>query len=171
MHCSFTSFSDKENQQVMDPSKTGGRRLFLKCLSLLGITVAGGSGMQLAFSGCESDKKKSSNDSIIFDITLEQSLSTVGRAAKVSIPELNNGKPVLMIRTTGESFVVLSTVCQHLGCEVNLPDKAGGTIECPCHGSQYSAEDGRVLRGPTQAPLKQFISSFSPSKNNLTIWF
>lgn len=155
----------------MNPSKTVGRRFLIKSLSLLGITVASGAGLQVAFSGCESDKKKTSNDSILYDITGEVSLSTVGGAVKVSIPELNNGKPVLMIRTTSESFIVMSAICTHLGCDVNLPDKAGGTIDCPCHGSQFSAEDGRVVHGPADSPLKTFTSSFNPSKNTLTIWF
>ena len=30
---------------------------------------------------------------------------------------------------------------------------SGGTISCPCHGSQYSVKDGSVLGGPAPAPL------------------
>jgi len=30
---------------------------------------------------------------------------------------------------------------------------SGGTINCPCHGSQYSITDGSVKGGPAPAPL------------------
>jgi Rieske Fe-S protein len=28
-----------------------------------------------------------------------------------------------------------------------------GTINCPCHGSQFSIEDGSVVAGPAPSPL------------------
>jgi Rieske Fe-S protein len=34
-------------------------------------------------------------------------------------------------------------------------------LVCPCHGSMYG-RDGRVLRGPTQAPLDRFPVEGSP---------
>jgi Rieske Fe-S protein len=30
---------------------------------------------------------------------------------------------------------------------------AGGTIDCPCHGSKFSIKDGSVVKGPATAPL------------------
>jgi Rieske Fe-S protein len=30
---------------------------------------------------------------------------------------------------------------------------SGGTIRCPCHGSQYSIADGSVVNGPAPRPL------------------
>ncbi len=44
-----------------------------------------------------------------------------------------------------------SSRCTHLGCELRvMPD---GSMECPCHGSAFSAE-GKVLRGPADSDLE-----------------
>jgi Rieske Fe-S protein len=47
-------------------------------------------------------------------------------------------------------FKGLSSTCTHAGCTVS--DVAGGTINCPCHGSRYHL-DGSVANGPASAPL------------------
>ena len=47
-------------------------------------------------------------------------------------------------------FKGLSSTCTHAGCTVS--EVAGGTINCPCHGSRYNL-DGSVANGPAEAPL------------------
>jgi Rieske Fe-S protein len=49
-------------------------------------------------------------------------------------------------------FMAFSAVCTHQGCIVQ--GVSDGTINCPCHGSQFSIEDGSVVNGPAQAPLE-----------------
>lgn len=49
------------------------------------------------------------------------------------------------------TFKGFSKVCTHQGCDVSRID--GGVIICPCHGSQYSIEDGSVQAGPAPKPL------------------
>lgn len=44
-----------------------------------------------------------------------------------------------------------SAVCTHAGCTVE--SVSGGTINCPCHGSQYRVEDGSVAGGPAPRAL------------------
>jgi Rieske Fe-S protein len=44
-----------------------------------------------------------------------------------------------------------SATCTHRGCTVNRV--SGGMIRCPCHGSQFSIEDGSVKAGPAPKPL------------------
>ena len=48
-------------------------------------------------------------------------------------------------------FRAFSAICTHQGCTVNKV--ADGTIDCPCHGSRFSVEDGAVTAGPAPAPL------------------
>ena len=46
-----------------------------------------------------------------------------------------------------------SAVCTHQGCVV--ANVADGTINCPCHGSHFSIEDGSVESGPAPSPLEE----------------
>jgi Rieske Fe-S protein len=36
-----------------------------------------------------------------------------------------------------------------------VQDVKGGTINCGCHGSQFSVDDGSVVTGPATAPLPE----------------
>ena len=53
---------------------------------------------------------------------------------------------------TGE-FKGFTAVCTHAGCVVK--EVAGGTINCPCHGSKFSITDGAVVSGPAKKPLAE----------------
>lgn len=54
---------------------------------------------------------------------------------------------------TEGTFKVFSAACTHQGCTVTKV--AGGTIDCPCHGSRFSIEDGSVTQGPATSPLEE----------------
>ncbi|HTW99967.1 MAG TPA: Rieske 2Fe-2S domain-containing protein, partial [Acidimicrobiales bacterium] len=45
-------------------------------------------------------------------------------------------------------------ICTHAGCTVNFDESVEEFI-CPCHGSEYNAATGAVLRGPAPLPLPQ----------------
>jgi Rieske Fe-S protein len=62
------------------------------------------------------------------------------------------GKYVITQPTAGQ-FKAFSKVCTHQGCDVNKIDS--GVISCPCHGSQFSIEDGSVKGGPAPKPLPE----------------
>jgi Rieske Fe-S protein len=51
------------------------------------------------------------------------------------------------------TFKAFSAVCTHQGCTVN--EVAGGTINCPCHGSRFAVADGRPTAGPAKKPLAE----------------
>jgi len=44
-----------------------------------------------------------------------------------------------------------SAVCTHVGCI--LSEVADGTIDCPCHGSEFKITNGAVVTGPAPRPL------------------
>jgi Rieske Fe-S protein len=61
------------------------------------------------------------------------------------------GPQVVVTQPTAGDFQAFSAVCTHMGCIVN--QVSNGTIDCPCHGSQYSISTGAVVAGPAPRPL------------------
>jgi Rieske Fe-S protein len=51
------------------------------------------------------------------------------------------------------TFKGFSAICTHQGCLV--AEVSDGQINCSCHGSAFSAEDGSVVNGPASAPLEE----------------
>lgn len=62
---------------------------------------------------------------------------------------IREARAILLHTSTG--FSALSTICPHLGCEVNEVDQE---YHCPCHGSRFSLQ-GERLQGPAGEPLRQ----------------
>lgn len=58
---------------------------------------------------------------------------------------------VVVTQPTEGEFKGFSAICTHQHCTVG--SVADGTINCPCHGSMYSIEDGSVQGGPAPSPL------------------
>ncbi len=53
-----------------------------------------------------------------------------------------------------EGVVAYATMCSHAGCDVTGWSAATRGLVCPCHGSEFSAEDAAtVIRGPATQPL------------------
>ncbi|MFF4405417.1 Rieske (2Fe-2S) protein [Streptomyces sp. NPDC001262] len=48
-------------------------------------------------------------------------------------------------------YKAFSAVCTHAGCVVDKVEN--GKVSCPCHGSKFDAQTGKVLQGPAGAPL------------------
>jgi Rieske Fe-S protein len=62
-----------------------------------------------------------------------------------------SGQQVVVTQPSAGEFKAFSAVCTHMGCIVN--QVSNGTIDCPCHGSQYSIKTGDVVAGPAPKPL------------------
>jgi Rieske Fe-S protein len=58
---------------------------------------------------------------------------------------------IVVTQPVSGDFKAFSAVCTHMGCIVN--QISDGTIDCPCHGSQFSIKDGSVVGGPAPSPL------------------
>ncbi|RLP99298.1 Rieske (2Fe-2S) protein [Micromonospora sp. CV4] len=58
---------------------------------------------------------------------------------------------VVITQPTAGQFKGFSPICTHQNCPVTNVD--GGTINCTCHGSKFSIEDGSVKAGPATKPL------------------
>lgn len=71
-----------------------------------------------------------------------------GQAATYADP--TDGSPDILIRDSEGNLKAFSAVCTHAGCSVGYES---GTIICPCHGGEYSAETGEVIAGPPPTGL------------------
>jgi Rieske Fe-S protein len=60
---------------------------------------------------------------------------------------------VVVTQPSEGEFKAFSSTCTHQGCQVE--SVSDGTINCPCHGSKFSVEDGSVQGGPAPSPLKE----------------
>ena len=67
-------------------------------------------------------------------------------SGKIFTPE-----KVVVTQPVFGDFKAFSAVCTHMGCIVS--QISDGTIDCPCHGSQFSIKDGSVVSGPAPSPL------------------
>ncbi|MFJ4437540.1 Rieske (2Fe-2S) protein [Streptomyces sp. NPDC088923] len=81
--------------------------------------------------------------------------TTLGSTA--DIPEgggkiFTDAKVVVTQPSKGE-FKAFTSVCTHQGCQV--AGVSGGTINCACHGSKFSIEDGSVKHAPATSPLEE----------------
>jgi Rieske Fe-S protein len=58
---------------------------------------------------------------------------------------------VVVTQPVRGEFRAFSAVCTHVGCIVN--QISDGTIDCPCHGSEFRITNGSVVTGPAPTPL------------------
>ncbi|MER5514967.1 Rieske (2Fe-2S) protein [Streptomyces sp. NPDC002763] len=60
---------------------------------------------------------------------------------------------VVVSRSADGALKAYSTICTHAGCPINKLQ--GTTLVCPCHGSEFDAVTGNVVRSPATEPLNE----------------
>jgi thiosulfate dehydrogenase [quinone] large subunit len=79
--------------------------------------------------------------------------AVIGSASSVPVggwgtfTDPSSGDPALVIQQTADDFVAFDAICPHAGCTVAYSQSAK-LIACPCHGSEFNARTGDVIRGP-----------------------
>ncbi len=144
---------------MTEPSPTAEYTAATRRTVLRGAVVAGVAVPLLAGCGSDSSPSREPADDSSSD---GDPTSPGGGAGDViattdDVPEgggviLEDPQVVITQPTAGE-FKAFSSVCTHQGCPVD--NVADGTINCVCHGSQFSIEDGSVVRGPASSPLPE----------------
>jgi Rieske Fe-S protein len=61
---------------------------------------------------------------------------------------------ILVIHARDGGLYAVSSRCTHLGCDVGY-EKNVDRIVCPCHGSEFALDGGRV-KGPAKRPLRRY---------------
>jgi nitrite reductase/ring-hydroxylating ferredoxin subunit len=114
-------------------------------LTLPTLSACGGDGSSSATAGGPSGQHQSSGgqspaaDALVAtaDVPVGGGVILASRSVVVTQPE----------KGTFEGF---SAICTHQGC--TLASVASGTINCGCHGSQFSITDGSNVAGPSGTP-------------------
>ena len=68
-----------------------------------------------------------------------------GRPAVFTIP--SSGDPGIVIELAKGDYVGFDTVCPHMGCTVQY-SPSNNMLVCPCHHSEFYANNGDVIQGP-----------------------
>jgi len=71
---------------------------------------------------------------------------------------------VVITQPTEGEFHVFTAICTHAGCPVA---RVSTEIECDCHGSRFSIEDGSVVGGPAPSPLAE--ADFEVAGDRITV--
>jgi nitrite reductase/ring-hydroxylating ferredoxin subunit len=79
--------------------------------------------------------------------------SALGAASEVPVGggKIFTSAQVVVTQPSAGEYKAFSAVCTHAECFVD--QVVNGTIDCPCHGSKFSAKDGSVVDGPATSPL------------------
>ena len=106
-------------------------------------------------ASCGSDSDDSASDGATTEPSGSTPTTSEPLAATSEIPVgggtvFKDAKVVVTQPTEGD-FKAYSATCTHQGCVVAAVED--GTINCPCHGSKFSIEDGSVTDGPAPEPL------------------
>jgi Rieske Fe-S protein len=109
-------------------------------LPLLAACGGGSSGAPGATQGGSTSSGGSSNAALL----------TTASAVPVGGGVILGQQNVVVTQPTKGQFQGFSATCTHQGCI--LATVSAGTINCGCHGSQFSITDGSNVAGPLGSP-------------------
>ncbi len=88
---------------------------------------------------------------------MKSTLSAVAKITEIREGEMHvvdvAGTKVALTRIDGRVHAFDDT-CTHAGCSLAHGEIEGTVVTCPCHGSQFDATTGAVVRGPAQRPVR-----------------
>ncbi|QDQ10905.1 Rieske (2Fe-2S) protein [Streptomyces spectabilis] len=117
------------------------RRAVLRAAAL--VPVAG-----LGLTACSSGDGKGNRSAPTEPVDL-------GAADEVAVgaSKLYTDHNVVVSRIADDEYKAFSTICTHARCPINKLQ--GSKLICQCHGSQFDAKNGKVLKEPAVAPLEE----------------
>jgi Rieske Fe-S protein len=79
--------------------------------------------------------------------------TVLGAASEIPVGggKIYTAAKVVVTQPVRGQYNGFSAVCTHVGCI--LSEVANGTIDCPCHGSEFKITTGAVVTGPAPSPL------------------
>jgi Rieske Fe-S protein len=127
---------------------TTDRRTVLRNTAI-GVAVAGVGVTAAACSSTNSEAQGSSAQTAAPAATGPVTLTTTSNVA-VGSGFIDTTVAIVVTQPTAGEYKAFTAVCTHQQCIVG--SVTNNVIQCPCHGSEYSASTGAVIQGPaTQA--------------------
>jgi Rieske Fe-S protein len=149
------------------------RRSIMKAAALVVVPVAGVGVVAACSSGNSSSDTSSSNGS-------SGSAGSSGGGSgsgngSVSVPAssvpvgggyVDKSNLVVVTQPQAGEYKAFTAVCTHQGCTV--AGVSNNQIQCPCHGSIFSAKDGSVINGPATTGLSAMTATVSGANVTVT---
>ena len=81
--------------------------------------------------------------------------TVLGAASEIPVGggKIYTAARVVVTQPARGQYQAFSAVCTHVGCIMSAV--SNGTIDCPCHGSQFKITNGAVITGPAPSPLPE----------------
>ena len=127
------------------------RRTLLRTTAL-GVAAAG-VGVTAAACSSSNSVPEGSNGTTASTQATATGPVTVATTSEVPVGggHIDTNVNVVVTQPTSGEFKAFTAICTHQQCIV--ASVSNNVIQCPCHGSQFSAKDGSVVQGPATAPL------------------
>jgi len=128
---------------------TPDRRTVLRTTAL-GVAVAG---VGVTAAACSSSNSTAEGSNATTATAAATGPVTVATTSEVPVGggHIDTDVNVVVTQPAAGEFKAFTAICTHLHCTVS--SVANNVIQCPCHGSQFSAKDGSVIQGPATSPL------------------
>ncbi len=157
--------------QELRPATDTTRRGALAGIGIAGLaatlTACGGSGGGPAAGGASSGGSGSGSPGGASGSAPPGGGSALASTADIPVGggKVFSSAQVVVTQPAANQFKAFSAVCTHAQCLVD--QVSNGTIDCPCHGSQFSVKDGSVVAGPAPSPLP--ARSISVANGKITL--
>lgn len=129
-------------------------RFLLALISLLGI---------LLISGCKNKENPVPN--VYVNITIDLNEAQFNNLVPGSYKYLTGGvSGIILYRKTFEEFTALERTCPHeseKGTKVSVIQDNSLFVQCSTCESKFYIEDGSVVRGPSEFPLKSYKTMYN----------
>ena len=124
------------------------RRTVLRTTAL-GVAVAG---VGVTAAACSSSNSTPEGSSATTATAASTGPATIATSqVPVDGGFIDSTNAIVVTQPSAGEFKAFTAICTHQGCTVATVKN--NVIQCPCHGSEFSAKDGSVIQGPAQQPL------------------
>ncbi len=72
----------------------------------------------------------------------------------------SSSRTAIVTRTSSSTIVACSDVCPHSGCSVDVYNTTSKRLNCPCHGSAFTAS-GTLIQGPAASSLTSYKVTYT----------